>query len=134
MARKEFEYKGKTLEELRAMSLKELAQILPSRARRTISRGFNEEQRKFIEKAGHARKSTEGKPIVVETHFRDVPVLPDMIGATIGVYNGKEFVKVEVQPEMLGHYLGEFAMTRKPTKHNAPGVGATRSSLFVPVK
>lgn len=63
-----------------------------------------------------------------------MPVLPEMIGLVFSIYNGKEFVDVEVGPEMIGHFLGEFALTRKPVKHSAPGVGATRSSLFVPIK
>jgi small subunit ribosomal protein S19 len=63
-----------------------------------------------------------------------VPVLPDFVGKTVAIHNGKEFVNVEIKPEMIGHYLGEFAMTRKTVKHSGPGVGATRSSKFMPLK
>ena len=61
-------------------------------------------------------------------------ILPEMVGVKIGVYNGKEYTPVEVKPEMIGHRLGEFALTRKPVKHSSPGFGATRSSKFVPLK
>ncbi len=56
------------------------------------------------------------------------------VGIKIGVYSGKEYVPLEIKPEMLGHRLGEFVMTRKQVKHSAPGFGATRSSKFVPLK
>ena len=57
-----------------------------------------------------------------------------MVGLTIGIYNGKEFLNVEITPDKLGHRLGEFALTRKKVQHSAPGVGATRGSTFVPIK
>src|SRR2546426_1071903 len=68
------------------------------------------------------------------THCRDVPILPDFIGKKVAIHNGKEFVTVEIKAEMIGHYVGEFAMTRKPVTHSGPGVGATRSSKFMPLK
>lgn len=70
----------------------------------------------------------------VKTHIRDMIVLPEMIGSVVGVYNGKSFNTVEIRPEMLGHYLGEFSITYKPVKHGRPGVGATHSSRFIPLK
>ena len=57
-----------------------------------------------------------------------------MVGLEFEIYNGKEFNRVEIKPEMIGQYLGEYSMTRKIVKHSAPGVGATRSSLFIPIK
>jgi small subunit ribosomal protein S19 len=57
-----------------------------------------------------------------------------MLDLTIHVYNGKEFVPVKIKPEMLGHYLGEFSLTRGKTKHGLPGIGATKSSLYIPLK
>ncbi|MEM2576477.1 MAG: ribosomal protein S19 family protein, partial [Candidatus Bathyarchaeia archaeon] len=44
------------------------------------------------------------------------------------------FVPVEIKPEMIGHYLGEFAITNKRVVHGAPGIGASRSSMYVPLK
>ena len=61
-------------------------------------------------------------------------IIPDMIDKTIKVHNGKEFVQLIIMPEMLGHRLGEFSLTRKKISHSAPGVGATRSSSAVSVR
>ena len=125
---KEFYYRGYTLEELQQMPTDEFMLLLPSRARRTLLRGYNEEQQKLIDKL---QKSDE----VVKTHRRDVVIMPSFIGKTISVYNGKEFIKFEMKPEMIGHRLGEFALTRKTDiKHSGPGVGATRGSKFMPLK
>ncbi len=115
MAKKIFSYRGKKLEELQSMSIGELAELFTSRVRRSIKRGFSDAQKKFL-------KKTENKK-VVKTHFRNVPILPHMVGKTIRVYNGKEFVDVIVTPEMVGHFLGEFSLTRKRTGHSTPGVG-----------
>jgi len=125
--KREFRYRGYTLEELQKMSLEELAEILPARARRKIRRGLPEHFINFLNKV---RKSD--KP--VRTHYRDMIVLPEMVGKTIEIHNGKTFVPVTIMPEMIGHYLGEFALTRKEVKHSGPGVGATRSSKYVPLK
>ncbi len=123
---KEFRYRGYTLEELKNMSLEELAQLLPSRERRKIKRGFTEQEEKLLRKL--RKKGT------ARTHCRDMVVLPEMVGKVIFVHNGKEFVRVEIKPEMIGHRLGEFAQTRTFVKHSGPGVGATRSSKYVPLK
>ncbi|MBI4738232.1 30S ribosomal protein S19 [Candidatus Woesearchaeota archaeon] len=127
MARKEFIYRGKTLEELQAMSLNELAEQLPSRARRCIKKGFNEQQKIFLH---NLRKGSKN----LKTHCRDLVVLPEMVSRQIKIHNGREFVIVDIQPEMIGHYLGEFALTRKKVNHSAPGIGATRSSANISVK
>lgn len=76
----------------------------------------------------------EEKPAVVKTHLRDMIIVPEMIGSNVGVYNGKLFNQVEIKPEMVGHYLGEFSITYKPVKHGRPGIGATHSSRFIPLK
>ncbi len=39
-----------------------------------------------------------------------------------------------MQPEMIGHYLAEFSISYKPVKHGRPGIGATHSSRFIPLK
>ena len=136
MARKEFHYKGYTIEQLRAVSMDELVKIYPSRVRRSLKRGFTEMQKKLLASVRKNRKIVDagGKQEQIKTHCRDIPILPEMVGLVIGVYNGKDYIPVEIKTEMLGEFLGEFSMTRKPTKHGAPGVGATRSSLFVPIK
>jgi len=129
---KEFRYRGKTLEELNAMSTEALLELLPSRARRSLNRGVSEEKRKLLE---DARAKKEGKREgEIKTHARDMIVLPTMVGLTIGVHNGREFVNLEVKPEMIGRYLGEYVITNKKVVHGTPGIGASRSSLYVPLK
>lgn len=133
MARKkEFYYRGYSLEELMNMPLDKIAELLPSRQRRSLKRGFTQDQKKLIRKIRLAKKGKYKKPI--RTHSRDMVILPEMVGMTIHVHNGREFVPIEIKPEMIGHYLGEFALTRKIVQHGSPGVGATRSSMFVAVK
>jgi small subunit ribosomal protein S19 len=77
---------------------------------------------------------SEGKNVKIRTHCRDMIILPEMVGLTIHVHNGKDFVPVEITTEMIGHYLGEFAITNKKVVHGAPGLRATRSSMYVPLK
>ena len=131
MVKKEFAYKGKTLEELQKMSLQEVIKLLPSRARRSLGRGFTEDQKKFLLRI---KKSKRNSKDIIKTHCRNMVVLPEMVGLMIGIYQGKEFVTIEVMPEMIGHYLGEFALTRKRVEHSAPGIGATKSSGALSVK
>jgi len=127
MAKKEFKYRGKSLEELQEMGLKELAELFPARARRKLKRGFTDSEKILLR---NLRASS--KP--VKTHCRSMIILPEMVNKTIKVHTGKVFEDVVVQPEMIGHYLGEFAQTRKRVAHSSPGVGATRSSSNVSVK
>ncbi|MDR3223045.1 MAG: 30S ribosomal protein S19 [Methanobrevibacter sp.] len=136
MARKVFKYKGYELEELQKMSLEDLAKLLPARQRRSLKRGFLSRQQNVIDKMRKLNKNEkkDGKPVVIKTHCRDMIVLPEMIGTTFGIYNGKEFVQVTFTPEMIGSYFGEFAPTRVRVQHGDPGMGATRSSMFVPLK
>jgi len=126
---KEFIYRGKTLEELRALDIREFAQYLKSRDRRYLLRQFASVE-KFISRC--KKKIQAGKPI--RTHFRDMIIVPALVDMTICVHNGKDFVPVKIVPEMLGHRLGEFAITRKKVQHSAPGIGATRSSAALSVK
>jgi small subunit ribosomal protein S19 len=126
MARGEFIYKGKTLEEMQKLNLSELAALLPSRARRSLERGLSEAHKTIL-------KKLENKD-VVETRVRDMIILPKMVGKRIKVYNGKEYKEFSILPDMIGHYIGEFALTRSRVAHNAPGVGATRSSAALSVR
>jgi len=129
---KEFRYRGKSLEELNSMSTEALLELLPSRARRSLNRGVSEEKRKLLE---DARAMKDGKRQgEIKTHARDMIVLPTMVGLTISVHNGREFVPLEVKPEMIGRYLGEYVITNKKVVHGTPGIGASRSSLYVPLK
>jgi small subunit ribosomal protein S19 len=132
---REFAYRGCTLNQLQSMSMDEFINLLPSRQRRSLHRGLTPEQRILLEKIRKAKEnSRKGSGKVVKTHVRDIIILPEMVGTTILVHNGKDFVSVEIKPEMIGHYLGEFATTNKPVKHGTPGIGASRSSMYVPLK
>ena len=131
--KKVFSYRGKNLEELQSLSMDDLLEILPSRARRSLSRGMSTHHIKFFEKIQKSiRNKSTNKPL--RTHLRDFIILPQMVGLVFNVYNGREYLQVRVIPEMIGHYLGEYAPTQKIVRHSAPGVGATRSSQFVPLK
>ncbi len=126
--KKEFTYRGFTMEQLLEMPFEEMVDLLPSRVRRSFRRGLNEEQKTTFDKI------VEGEQEVVRTHRRDIPIVPAFVGRRVSVYNGKEFKEVEIKPEMIGHFLGEFALTRVSVKHSGPGVGATRGSKFMPLK
>ncbi len=129
----EFTYRGHTLEELQDMDIEEVADLLPARKRRSIERGLSVEKEKLVEKAeGKGEEETANDPI--RTHLRDMPVLPEFVGKTFAVHTGQSFERVRVEPEMLGHYLGEFQLTRTSVEHGQAGIGATRSSKFVPLK
>ena len=129
---KKFEYRGIPLSELETMSLEKLFQLFTSRQRRSLTRGITDGKRKLIEEVKAAKAGKNKNPI--KTHVRDLIVLPYMVGVTVNVFSGKEFQPVNIVPEMIGHYLGEFVITNKRVTHGAPGVGASRSSLYVPLK
>lgn len=134
---KEFRYRGHTLNDLQAMSMDEFIRIVPSRQRRSLQRGLSPEQRKLLEAIRKVKErggEPTAKPSVLKTHTRDMIILPEMVGATLLVHNGKDFTSIEIKPEMIGHYMGEFAITNKPVKHGVPGIGASRSSMYVPLK
>jgi len=126
---KEFLYRGIKIEELKKLEIREFSKYLPSRRRRSILRQYNEIQ-KFLNEC--LKKQTAGKPI--RTHKRKMMILPLMVGMRIEIHNGKDFLPVEIKPEMIGHLLGEFSFTRKKVAHSAPGIGATRSSSSLSVK
>jgi len=129
---KKFTLAGKAIEELQNMELKELSLLLPARQRRSLNNGLTEQQKILLKKIRKAKKGEYKKQI--KTHCRDMIILPEMIGMKIYVYNGKQFILVDLQEDMIGHYLGEFSLTRKRIEHSAPGVGATRSSAAQTVK
>ncbi|PKP58357.1 MAG: 30S ribosomal protein S19 [Candidatus Altiarchaeales archaeon HGW-Altiarchaeales-1] len=133
-----FNYRGKTTDQLKALSMDELAKVMPARIRRVLNRGLDEPRRKLLLKI---RKTlTTNKNKVIKTHSRDMPILPEMVGAKVAVYRGGKdsvntaFIPVEITSEMIGHYLGEFVMTRKTVKHSAAGLGATRGSKFTSLR
>ncbi len=136
--KKEFLWRGMTMDELSALPLYPpedqpeapcIATLMPARAKRSLSRGLSEECEHFLEKV-----RSNGGSKVVKTHCRGMYILPEMVGTTVGVHNGRDFIKIEIIPEMIGHALGEFAPTRRSVTHTGPGVGATRSSKHVALK
>lgn len=127
MAKKEFTLCGKTLDELKILDTKELAGLLNARARRSLLRGTNDQKKAVLKKVRKDHKN-------IRTHARDMVIVPEMVGKMIKVYNGKEFQILAVEPEMIGHFLGEFALTRKGVSHSAPGIGATKSSASMSVR
>ncbi|MFQ6025121.1 MAG: 30S ribosomal protein S19 [Nitrosopumilaceae archaeon] len=131
MVRK-FNYRGVPLEELEKLSLEKILLKLNSRQRRSLTRGVTDGKRKVIEEIKLAKEGKLKNP--VKTHLSDLIILPNMVGVTVEVYTGKEFTAVTITPEMIGHYLGEYVRTSKRVTHGAPGVGASRSSLYVPLK
>ena len=129
---KEFLYRGVPKEELENMSLEKLFQLFNARQRRSLTRGITDGKRKLIEEMKDAKAGKITNPI--KTHVRDLIILPYMVDVTVNVFSGKEFVPVTIKTEMIGHYLGEYVITNRRVSHGAPGVGASRSSLYVPLK
>jgi small subunit ribosomal protein S19 len=127
--KKAFQLKGKNIEELKKIDLREFAKLIKSRERRTILRNFASMERTVQD---WLKKSEKNKQI--KTHLRDMVVVPQLVGLDIFVYNGKEYVKVSITGETIGHRLGEFALSKKVVKHGAPGLGATKSSASASVK
>mmetsp|Transcript_22989 Transcript_22989/g.40712 ORF Transcript_22989/g.40712 Transcript_22989/m.40712 type:complete len:149 (+) Transcript_22989:82-528(+) len=133
---KKFSYRGVDLDKLLDLTHEELMNMVHSRARRRFNRGLKRKPMALIKKLRKAKKEAAPmeKPATVKTHLRNMIIVPEMIGSVVGVYNGKSFTTVEIKPEMLAHYLAEFSITYKPISHGRPGIGATNSSRFIPLK
>ncbi len=125
---KKITFKGFEEEQLKNMNLEEFSNLVNARARRSLKRGFPTSHKKLLERV---RKSKDKE---IRTHCRDMIILPEFLGRTFLVHNGKEYVRVSITTEMLGHYLGEFALSRKRVQHSSPGMGATRASKYVSLK
>ncbi|MDR4510974.1 MAG: 30S ribosomal protein S19 [Nitrososphaeraceae archaeon] len=133
---REFKFRGYNKEQLKSLSIESILPLFNARQRRSLNKRvgkyMNDQKRKLREEIKLAR---EGKlESKLKTHVRDMIILPDMIGLLISIHNGKEFYDVTIKPEMVGHYLGEYAITNKRVQHGSPGVGSSRSSLYVPLK
>jgi small subunit ribosomal protein S19 len=125
---KKITFRGVEEKELKEMSISDFRKLITSRERRSLKRGFTEPQKKLL-------KSIKKNPEKFhKTHERNMVIIPQMLGARLGVYNGKQWVTVDITPEKLGHRLGEFAITRQRVKHSSPGVGASRSSKHISIK
>ena len=134
---RQFTYRGHNMEEVRQMSMDEFIKLLPSRQRRSLLKGLTNDQRTLLEHIRQSRRENGnggGKAEPVKTHARDMIIIPEMLGLTLHLHSGKEFVAIEIKPEMIGHFLGEFAITNQKVVHGTPGIGASRSSMYVPLK
>ncbi len=120
---REILYRGKTLSELKNLDVREAAQCMPSRSRRSVLRNFDTIEN-FIKRC--EKKRARNKKI--RTNMRDIIIVPHLVGLTIAVHNGKNFQEVPIMIEMIGHCLGEFAPTRGRVTHGTAGIGATKSS------
>ena len=129
LKKKEFTYRGKTLEELKQLDIREFAKLLRANERRTALRQSDEIQKFVLRCKGKIEKKKQ-----IKTHSRYLLIVPQLVGMNIRIYNGKEFSPVQIIEEMLGHRLGEFSVTRNKVKHGAAGIGATRSSASKSVK
>jgi len=132
---KEFHYRGHTLEDLKKMSIDEIARLLPSRNRRSLKRGLTEQQKKLLE---NIIKNPEK---FHKTHVRDMVILPEMVGTKLGVYKGgakagdsSKWTNVVIAPEMIGHRIGEYSIPISRVKHSAPGIGASKGSKHIATK
>uniref|UniRef100_A0A7E4ZV27 40S ribosomal protein S15 n=1 Tax=Panagrellus redivivus TaxID=6233 RepID=A0A7E4ZV27_PANRE len=133
---RKYTFRGVDLERLLDMDRAQFSKLLHARARRRLNRGLSRKHRALVKRLVEAKKNAPEleKPTTIKTHLRDMIVLPEMVGAVVGVHSGRAFNQVEIRAEMIGHYLGEFAITYKPVKHGRPGIGATHSSRFIPLK
>merc|ERR1712080_501258 len=124
---RKYTYRGVDLDQLLDMKNEQLMELFSSAVRRKMN---------LLKKLRKVKKATAAleKPEVVKTHLRNMIILPEMVGSIVGVYNGKTFNQVEIKPEMIGHFLKEFSICYKPVKHGRPGIGATHSSRFIPLK
>lgn len=133
---REFKFKGYASQQLQSLSIEALIPLLNARQRRSLDKRvgkyMSDDKRKWREEIKLLRDGKlKGQ---LKTHVRDMIILPDMVGLSMYVHNGKEFSLITIRPEMIGHYLGEYSITNKRVQHGAPGVGSSRSSLYVPLK
>jgi len=135
---RKFSYRGIELENLVTMSPDQLFDLFPTRVRRKFTRGLKKGETSLMRKLRDSKVGVNPdlgeRPEAVKTHLRNVVIVPEMVGAIVGVYNGKTFTNVEIKAEMIGHYLGEFSISYTPVKHGRPGIGATHSSRFIPLR
>jgi len=131
---RKYAYRGIDLEKLVDMQNEDLMNLFCARQRRKFSRGIGREPITLLKKLRKAKKATPygEKPVPVRTHMRNMVIVPEMVGSVVGCYNGKNFINIEVKPEMIGHYLGEFSITYHPVQH---GRGSSKEKAkFMPLR
>ena len=130
----EFKYRGYTLAQLTKMSMDDFIKLLPARQRRSLRKGLYHEQKVLLERIRKLRQVQGQEKVMVKTECRDLVILPEMVGVTIQIHDGKTYIPIKIRPETIGRYLGELAITNKKVEHGTPGLKATRSSMYVPLK
>ena len=133
---KKFSYRGVDLDNLLKVNNERLLEMLPARQRRRfINRGMQRKEIALLKKLRKAKRECpeHEKPQPVKTHLRNMIIIPEMIGSMVQVYNGITFNTVDVKPEMVGHYLGEFSITYKPVRHGRAGLNLN-SGRFIPLR
>ncbi|KAI1731163.1 ribosomal protein s19 domain-containing protein [Ditylenchus destructor] len=133
---RKFVFRGVELDQLLDMDMPQFAKMLHARPRRRLNRGLQRKHKSLLARLKKAKLNCQElmKPDCVKTHLRDMIILPEMVGCVVGIHNGRTYNQVEIRAEMIGYYLGEFSITYKPVKHGRPGIGATHSSRFIPLK
>ena len=133
---RKYAYRGIDLEKLVDMQNEDLMNLFRARQRRKFSRGIKRQPITLLKKLRKSKKACAygEKPVPVKTHMRNMVIVPEMIGSVVGVYNGKNFINVEIKPEMIGHYLAEFSITYHPVQHGRGGKGGKADMKFAPLK
>ncbi|KAI1420088.1 putative 40S ribosomal protein S15 [Xylaria sp. FL1777] len=124
---RKFSYRGVELDNLLELGSDDLRTLFHARARRRLSRGLRRKPMGLVRKLRAAKQNAA-------PNEKASTIVPELIGSVVAVYNGKVFNSIEIRPEMVGHYLGEFSISYTPVKHGRPGIGATHSSRFIPLK
>lgn len=128
-------WKGVDEDNIEKLSIEDFLKKATSRERRSVNRALankNKRYKSLIEKVRQTKK--ENPKAVIRTHMRSAVILPEWVGLTFGIHNGKEFKKIPITVKKVGKRLGDFAHTTGRVAHSGPGVGATRGSKFVPLK
>jgi len=128
-------FRGMGKEQLEHISTEEALPLLTSRARRAVSRALANKSlklRKFMKHVSDIKAANPGKAI--RTHVREAIILPEWLGLSFAIYNGKEWKNLLVTVDKVGYRLGDFSHTTGRVLHSGPGVGATRGSKFIPLK
>merc|ERR1711865_214143 len=94
-------YRGIDLDKLLDMSNQDPMDMFKARQRRKFNRGIGRKTITVLKKLRKAKRETSygEKPVPVKTHLRNMVVVPEMIGSVVGVYNGKQYINVEIKPE-----------------------------------
>ena len=128
-------WKGVDEDAIEKVSVEDFLKKATSRERRTVNRALknkNKRLKALIDEGRRIKKENPKKQI--RTHLRYAVILPEWVGLTFGIHNGKEFKRIEITVGKVGKRLGDFAHTTGRVAHSGPGVGATRGSKFVPLK